>query len=143
MDKKIIDFISVHYIMTIATCSSNQPYCAIMFYAFLKNEGILAFMSHSETRHVQEALNQNKISGTIVLGTSDMSKQQGIQFSGIFFTPTKQVLSEAKKIYLHKFPVARFVKVPFWCIELTTVKMIDSRWGLGKKLIWKKQTQSI
>jgi hypothetical protein len=52
-DKKIIEFIKKHHVLTLATAEENQPWCSNCFYAYLEKENLFCFTSDEHTRHVQ------------------------------------------------------------------------------------------
>ncbi|MFC2138734.1 pyridoxamine 5'-phosphate oxidase family protein [Bacteroidota bacterium] len=138
LDKRIIEFIKKHHVLTMATSNENEPYCANCFYVYMKDENALVFSSDKTTKHIQDIEDQNLIAGSIVLETHVIGKIQGIQFQGIIKEPKGELLKKAKKEYLKRFPVSMLMKTTLWLTELTFVKFTDNRLGFGKKLIWKK-----
>ncbi|OQX96975.1 MAG: hypothetical protein B6I24_10285 [Bacteroidetes bacterium 4572_128] len=139
MDKKIIDFIKKHHVLTLATSNNNKSYCANCFYAFLEDENSFIFTSDKDTKHIQDALLQNFVSGSVVLETSIIGKIQGIQFTGILFSPEGDLKKKITKTYMRKYPFAKLMKTTLWVLKLNFVKMTDNRFGFGKKLIWKSK----
>ncbi len=136
--KKIIDFIKEHHVLTLATSKNNIPYCANCFYVYLKEENIFVFTSDNETKHVQDAIQNNTVAGSVVLETSIVGKIQGVQFQGKMFLPEGSIKKTANKKYMKKFPFAKLMKTQLWILELEFIKQTDNRLGFGKKLIWKK-----
>jgi len=137
-EKRIVDFIKKHHVLTLATKSENELWCANCFYVYDEEENSLIFTSDIDTRHVSEALKNNFVAGSIVLETSVIGKIQGIQFQGKFIKPEKEQLKMVKNKYLLRFPFATLMNTTIWIVELTYIKMTDNRLGFGKKLIWKK-----
>jgi len=137
-EKRIVDFIKKHHVLTLATKSENELWCANCFYVYDEEENSLIFTSDIDTRHVSEALKNNFVAGSIVLETSVIGKIQGIQFQGNFVKPENKKLKTAKTHYLLRFPFATLMNTTLWVVELTYIKMTDNRLGFGKKLIWKK-----
>jgi len=137
-EKRIVDFIKKHHVLTLATKSENELWCANCFYVYDEEENSLIFTSDIDTRHVSEALKNNFVAGSIVLETSVIGKTQGIQFQGKFIKPEKEQLKMVKNKYLLRFPFATLMNTTIWIVELTYIKMTDNRLGFGKKLIWKK-----
>jgi uncharacterized protein YhbP (UPF0306 family) len=137
-EKRIVDFIKKHHVLTLATKSENELWCANCFYAYLEEENCLIFTSDITTRHITEAIANPLVAGSIVLETSVVGKIQGIQFQGILSKPENKNLEKVKKRYLHRFPIATLMDTTLWSLELTLIKMTDNRLGFGKKLIWKK-----
>lgn len=137
-EKRIVDFIKKHHVLTLATKSGKELWCANCFYTYFEEENALIFTSDIDTRHVSEALKNNFVAGSIVLETSVIGKIQGIQFQGVFIKPENKKLKTAKTHYLLRFPFATLMNTTIWIVELTNIKMTDNRLGFGKKLIWKK-----
>lgn len=138
MDKKISAFILAQTALTIATSIDSIPYCATCFYAYIEKDNLLVFKSDTETKHISDALLNNKVAGSILMDKTEIGKIKGIQFNGIFFTPKEDHLKDAQKGYYFKFPYAAAMKGDLWAIELTSVKFTDNTLGFGKKIIWEK-----
>lgn len=136
MDKKILKFIKSNNILTMATCSEGQPYCANCFYAFDEKRNVLVFLSDDTTRHIEEALENNKVAGTINTKFTSIAKIQGIQFVGVFISPNETEERELYSIYYKKYPFAEAKPASVWGIKLEYVKMTDNTLGFGKKIIW-------
>jgi len=141
-DKRIVNFIRKHHVLTIATSSDNFPYCANCFYIYLENENLFAFTSDYSTRHITDLKDNKNVAGTVFLETGIIGKIQGIQFTGIISEPTGEVLNKIKFNYLKRFPVAVLMETIFWVVEPTYIKMTDNKFGIGKKLIWEKGIDS-
>lgn len=136
-EKRIVEFIKEHHVLTLATCTENSPWCANCFYIYLEEENCFVFTSDNETKHVQDVLANANVAGSVVLETNTVGKIQGIQFNGIMKKPEKLLASKAKKTYLKRFPFAVLMKTSLWVVQLNHIKMTDNRLGFGKKLIWK------
>lgn len=137
MERRIIDFITNNQVLTIATVVDSNPYCANCFYVFDESSNTLIFLSDKKTRHVQEATANHRIAGTIWDGETTVSDLRGIQFTGKFIVPDKQLTNDFYAIYYSKFPFAEKIPSPVWGIQLDWLKMTDNTLGFGKKLIWK------
>ncbi len=139
MEKSIQSFISAESQLTLCTVSLNAPYCASCFYAFMQVENFLIIKSDRSTQHIQNALENNAVAGTITPGTHKAGVVKGIQFTGKFLELNADLHAEAKKRYFLKHPLSIAMHGDFWAIELTTIKMIDSTLGFGKKLKWERE----
>jgi uncharacterized protein YhbP (UPF0306 family) len=139
IDKKITDFFKKHHVLTIATCTGNEPWCANCFYAYLEEENALVFTSGSDTRHGKEFDINPLVAGAVVLETNIIGKIQGIQFQGHVSEPEGELLASARRAYLMRFPFAALMDTQLWVVRLTLIKMTDNRLGFGKKLIWTLQ----
>ena len=136
IDKRIIDFIKRHHVLTLATVSSEgDPYCAACFYAYDKERNCLIFTSDNATRHAQEMLQNSKVAIGITLETRIVGKVQGVQICG-----TAKRGDEADKAqYIKRFPYAAVAPLNIWAIEPSFIKLTDNTLGFGKKLIWNSQ----
>jgi len=138
MEKRILDFMDEHHILTLAVSRENIPYCATCFYVYLPEKNIFVFTSDRDTRHIEDALlgNNFHVAGTIALETRMVGKIRGIQFTGTLLELTGETLKSAKSAYLKRFPVALLATLHLWAVEPDLIKMTDNRLGFGKKLIW-------
>ena len=138
MEENIIHYIEVNKVFTLATSVDDLPYCANCFYAFDVENKTLVFLSDSNTRHISEALINNKVGGTIQNGVTEVSKLQGIQFVGEFINPSVADQEIFYQIYYEKYPFAKDIPAPVWAVKLNWLKMTDNTLGFGKKLIWER-----
>ena len=144
VDKRIIEFINKHHVLTLATSKNNVPYCANCFYVYHKEKNMLVFTTDHETKHAQDALQQGAVAGSIVLETNVVGKIQGLQLQGKMYEPQDELLKEVKSRYLKRFPVAMLMKTHLWVVELQFLKFTDNRLGFGKKLFWgEEQSEKI
>ncbi|PIF06651.1 MAG: hypothetical protein CSA36_00685 [Draconibacterium sp.] len=137
-EKRIIDFIQEHHVLTLATCANNQPWCANCFYIYLEDENSFVFTSDEHTRHISEVAVNSLVAGSVVLETKTVGKIRGLQFSGKLERAEDKLLAKAKKAYLKRFPYAVLMKTTLWVLTVDYFKMTDNRLGFGKKLIWEK-----
>ncbi len=138
MEKRIRDFINNNKVLTMCTSVENMPYCASCFYAFDEINNLLIFSSENHTKHIQQAIANTKVSGTINTENKTIAKIQGIQFLGEFINPDEEQQKVFYRIYYNRFPFAKAKPAPIWAIELTWIKMTDNTLGFGKKLEWEK-----
>ncbi len=138
IEERIEKFIGSHRLLTLATTDEHLPFCCNIFYVFHPANGSFYFMSAAETKHIQDALKQPVVAGTIVSGDVSLAKIQGIQFTGRFFQPKEVEFEEAKRLYMKKFPVAHFITSSLWAIEPDFIKMTDNTLGFGKKILWSR-----
>ena len=138
IDKRIIDFIKAHHLLTLATTKDNIPYCANCFYVYDEKKNWLIFSSDKKTKHAQDYITTPNVAGSIALETKEVSKIQGVQFLGTILELKEEELKITKKQYLKAFPYARLMKLHLWTMQLTFIKMTHNRLGFGKKLLWEK-----
>lgn len=141
VDEKIIRFFRRHHVLTIATCNGNEPWCANCFYVYLPERNALVFTTDEKTRHGQEFRLNSLVAGSVVLETKVIGRIRGIQFQAIVSEPEGDVMDEARKVYLKRFPVAMLMETHLWLADLVYIKMTDNRFGFGKKLIWEEGTR--
>lgn len=136
IDKRIVDFIKRHHVLTLATISSEgEPYCAACFYAYDKERNRLIFTSDDATRHAQQMTQNAKVAIGITLETRIVGKVQGAQICGIAQRGDEQ----DKGSYIKRFPYAAVAPLNIWVVEPTFIKLTDNTLGFGKKLIWNSQ----
>jgi uncharacterized protein YhbP (UPF0306 family) len=136
VDKRIIDFIKRHHVLTLATASGEcEPYCAACFYAYDKERNRLIFTSDDSTYHAQQMLQNAKVAIGITLETRIVGKVQGVQICGI----AQRGDEKDKATYIKRFPYAAVAPLNLWVVEPTFIKFTDNTLGFGKKLIWNSQ----
>ena len=140
-DRRIVKFFKKHHVLTIATATGNEPWCANCFYVYMEDENALVFTTNKDTRHGREFLTNPCVAGSVVLETLIIGKIRGIQFQGIISELKGERLDKAKRAYLKRFPVAALIETHLWVVDLTYVKMTDNRLGFGKKLIWETESR--
>ena len=136
MDKAIVEFISEHHLLTLATSKDNVAYCCNVFYVFNQENNSLIFSSDTKTKHAQDFTANPNVAGTIALETKEISKIQGVQLLGKIKELKGNQLKIAKEQYVKAYPYARIMETHLWEMELTFAKMTHNRLGFGKKLIW-------
>ncbi len=138
MNEHIVAFLKEQSVVSIATTVNDEPYCASCYFAFEPNENLLVFKSDADTKHIEDALRNNHVAGTILPDKITKAKPKGVQFSGVFQKAEGTIGSIAKKAYLKKFPVAGIFRGDIWVIELTRIKFTDNTLIFGKKLLWER-----
>ena len=141
IETRIIKFFRKHHVLTVATSSEQEPWCANCFYVYLEEENAIVFTTDTDTRHGKEFLKNPLVAGSVVLETMRLGKIQGIQFQGVVSEPEGEMLSKAKWAYLKKFPPAVLMDTHLWMVKLTLIKMTDNRLGFGKKILWTHDTR--
>lgn len=143
VNERIIKFIEKNQVMTLATCDGAAPYCCSIFYVFHAEKCCFYLMSSADTKHIQHAMKHPLVAGTIVSGDTSIAKIQGIQFTGKIYQPNGDELSEAKKFYLKKFPMAHLFDSDLWAVEMDFIKMTDNTLGFGKKILWNRISENV
>lgn len=136
IDKRIVDFIKRHHVLTLATATSDGvPYCAACFYAYDKERNRLIFTSDDKTNHAQQMLQNANVAIGITLETRVVGKVQGVQICG----KVERGNEEDKRVYIKRFPYAALAPLNIWAVEPSFIKLTDNTLGFGKKLIWNNQ----
>lgn len=135
-DKRIVEFIRKHHVLTLATVFDNKPWCANCFYSYLENENVLVFTSGNETRHIAEIKANSVVAASIVLETRVVGKIQGLQIEGEVYKPDGEFADTIKYNYLKRFPFAILMDTTLWALKIKYLKFTDNRLGFGKKIIW-------
>jgi uncharacterized protein YhbP (UPF0306 family) len=136
IDKRIIEFIKRHHVLTLATVSAQgEPYCAACFYAYDKERNRLIFTSDDATRHAQDMLANATVAIGITLETRIVGRVQGAQICG----KAERGDESDKAVYIKRFPYAAVAPLNIWAVEPTFIKLTDNTLGFGKKLIWNNQ----
>ncbi|MFY7840266.1 MAG: pyridoxamine 5'-phosphate oxidase family protein [Lacibacter sp.] len=138
MPEQIVTFLNEQTVVTIATSVNGQPYCASCYFAYVPGDNLLEFKSDSDTRHIEEALQNNQVGGTVLPDNVTKVKPKGVQFTGIFSKAEGSVGDKAKKAYLKKYPVAGIFRGDIWIIELSKIKFTDNTLVFGKKTLWER-----
>lgn len=137
LDKRIQKFIKKHHVLNLSTYADGEISTCSCFYAFNVENMQLVITSDIKTKHIQQALTNPNVSGTIVLETKIVGKIQGVQFSGKLLKLDDIQNLNTRKVYFKKFPFAVLMKTSLWAISLTHIKFTDNRLGFGKKIFWK------
>ena len=95
IDKRIIEFLNEHHVLTLATSVNDQPWTANCFYVYLESENMLVFTSDKTTRHIKDVQENSKVAGSVVLETNVIGKIRGIQFTGTMSEPKEELLKKA------------------------------------------------
>lgn len=138
MDAGIEKFLESQTVLSLATSVNDRPYCASCYYAFVPVSNLLVFKSDIDTQHIEDALANNQVAGTILPDNLEKNKIQGIQFSGIFRKPEGGAHDIALKKYLLKYPVATLFRGNIWVIELSRIKFTDNTLPEGRKILWER-----
>ena len=153
MEQRIIRFLRHHHVLTLSTISSEGPWTAHCFYAFMPEQQALVFTSDLATRHGREMLANPNVSVGIALETKAIGLIRGVQLTGraIYLEPTPvrgvtpaqagapsltTNLPDCSAAYLRRFPFAIATKLDLWILYIDYLKMTDNRLGFGKKLQW-------
>lgn len=138
MDKRLETFLAGQSVLTLAKAVDNQPHCAPCYYAYIPKEHLLVFKSDLDTQHIENALQNHRVAGSILPDKLEKMRTIGVQFTGRFLLPEGLLKSMAENAYLAKFPFATLFRGKIWVIELEKVKFTDNTPVIGKKILWER-----
>jgi hypothetical protein len=133
MIEKIKEILSEEKVLALCVSNNNEPYCANSFYAIDFANLRLIIIGDKTTKHLQIALQNNKVAGTIYRVKGAMHTE-GLQFTGNIFKTSEK---NDKELYFKRFPFARMAKTDFWVIEIKYIKCSLFNKGISKKFEWK------
>ncbi|MDD2735692.1 MAG: pyridoxamine 5'-phosphate oxidase family protein [Desulfuromonadaceae bacterium] len=140
-------YLHAHHVANLATCSSEGPWAAAVFYV---NDGCtLYFLSSPASRHCLNLSQNPRVGVTIQEDYSDWLEIKGVQIEGIASEISGIEEEKARKLYGQKFPVVGMLaqapavivkalaKVRWYRIEPHRIYFIDNSLGLGNRDIIK------
>lgn len=134
--KKIVNFISQHHVLSLATSFENELSVCSLFYSYIQEKNIFIIASSKDTKHIQHIVKNPKIAGNILLETKRVGEIKGLQFIG---KCTEVQDKHSKLSYFKDFPYALALNPTLWQIEIDSFKLTDNSFGFGKKLIWQNE----
>jgi uncharacterized protein YhbP (UPF0306 family) len=146
LKRQILSYMESHNTMTLATCRSDAPWAATVFYA---SDGLkLYFFSAPDSRHCQNLAANPRVAVTIQEDYRDWQKIKGIQLEGRVAQVDSLIeKGKAMAVYARKYPEVMkifvnpasgalyqaFLKVRFYCVAPERVLYIDNEQGFGKR----------
>lgn len=137
--KRIWSFVDDQTVLNFATSSNDIPWCASCYYAFDKKFKLLIFKTDMDSQHMQEAMAQLHVAGTILPDKAKKGIVKGIQYQGKMVVDNDELMERGKKKYYKKFPFARAMDGSIVVIKLSLAKLTDNKLGFGKRLLWKSE----
>ncbi len=146
LKQQVLDYLSSHNTMTLATCGGQAPWAATVFYA---NDDLrLYFFSSPESRHCQNLSADARVALTIQEDYKDWRMIKGIQLEGkVEMVDSVVEKTKALVVYARKYPEIiklftdprsgvyhkAFLKVKFYAVEPERLFFIDNEQGFGKR----------
>lgn len=146
LEQQIHDYLQSHNTMTLATCASDIPWAATVFYASDRLD--LYFFSAPDARHSVNLSGNPRVAVTIQEDYKDWRTIKGIQLEGKVML-VDGVLAKAKAlaVYARKYADViklftdpssgifhkAFLKVKFYRVVPEKVFFIDNEQGFGKR----------
>jgi uncharacterized protein len=146
LKQRVLDYLSNHNTMTLATCGGGDPWAATVFYA--NNDLRLYFFSAPESRHCQNLSAHPRVAVTIQEDYKDWRAIKGVQLEGkVDLVESVGEKAKALAVYGRKYPdVIRlftdprsgvyhraFLKVRFYSVLPERLFFVDNEQGFGKR----------
>ena len=146
LKQQILSYLGSHNTMTLATCASDIPWAATVFYA--SDDLKLYFFSVPDSRHCQNLRANPRVAVTIQEDYKNWQEIKGIQLEGrIALVDSMTEKAKAMAVYARKYPEVikrfadptsgvfyqAFLKVKFYCVTPEKVFYIDNAEGFGKR----------
>ena len=140
MREQALAYLAAHNVMTLATCGSEGPWSAAVFYA--SEEFTLYFVSSPASRHARELARDERVAAAIHEDYRDWRAIQGIQLAGRVERLEGESREAALACYRGKFPFLESVSGPVLaalgraaCYRLTPSELhfIDNAAGFGAR----------
>lgn len=107
---EVLDYLTDHNVMTLATHGPRGPWAAAVFYV---NTGFtLTFLSSPRSRHAEDLSADPSCAATIHEDYNDWTEIKGIQIEGRVGVLSGSERIEAARRYAEKFPVTRLASAP-------------------------------
>lgn len=127
MNEKIKTFLRDNSLLCWAMQDDDGVYCANAFYAFDEDNLSLIIASHTDTRHIELA-NINPRVSVNVAKFGNIAALKGIQIKALF-----QKASKAQSnLYYARFPFAKLRGGVCFALQIRYAKLTDN--ALGKKI---------
>jgi uncharacterized protein YhbP (UPF0306 family) len=139
LPESIIEFISSHHVLSLATVDSEGLWSANCFYAVDAEQARLVILSSTNTRHGAAMLANPHISGTISGQPKNIRDIRGIQFSATALRLESMARHQALRLYTQRHPLAKLKSTDTWSLELQQVKFTDNFSIFGHKTHWNRQ----
>lgn len=138
---RLKSFLAVHTTLTLATVAEDgRPQAAPLFYA-VADDLTMVFISEKKARHSQNIARQGRVAATIYSDGQEWRSITGLQLEGICTELSGQAARIAQTIYTARYPFIErnkllklmFLKVTFYQIRPTWLRLIDNTQGFGHK----------
>ena len=143
MNEAITRFLEEQTCATICCLDEDgSPYCFSCYYVFNNEKDVLYFKSSPEAYHSALLKNKAGIAGTVLPDKLNKLITRGVQLQGEVLQHLHPMAKDAYWTYHKKYPMALSIKGEVFTIQLTDIKLMDSKLGFGKKINWKRREQA-
>lgn len=146
----IKEYLVAHNTVTLASCSTNGPWAAAVFFVSDANL-TLYFKSDPKTRHMRDILDDPRVAATVQDDGQAWQSIRGLQLLGTCRGVDADDASRVNDLYLEKFPfldaltddssdkderilAERVRKTPFYQLCPRWIRLIDNTGGFGHKI---------
>ncbi len=146
LKQQVVEYLKSHNTMTLATCVTDVPWAATVFFA--SDDLKLYFFSAPESRHCQNLAANQRVAVTIQEDYKDWRQIKGIQLEGrVELVDGVLAKAKAMAVYAIKYPDViklftdptsgvfhrAFLKVKFYRVVPEKLFFIDNEQGFGKR----------
>ena len=139
LERKAINYLAAHNVVTLATQGANGLWAAAVFY--VNDRFDLYFLSAGHTRHAQNIAANAAVAATVQEDYKDWPDIKGIQLSGDVERLSGARQEKAIALYLEKYPFVAnsaelrpaLPRVNWYRLRPHCLYMIDNRLGLGHR----------
>ena len=141
--ERVQAYLAAHHVLTLATCGTDGPWAAAVFYA---HEGwTLYFLSIPASRHARNIAHSARVSAAIQENYSDWREIKGVQLEGTATRLSGGEEERVRSLYAAKFPflgqqadaaaaiVAALKKVGWYRLSPQRVYFIDNSVAFGHR----------
>jgi len=138
---RLREFLAGHTTLTLATVAADgQPQAAPLFYAETDDLALI-FISEKKARHSQNIAREGRVAATIYADGPQWQSIKGLQLEGNCTELSGQPARTAQAVYTARYPFINhnkllklmFLKVTFYQIRPTWLRLIDNSLGFGHK----------
>ncbi|MFN8456943.1 MAG: pyridoxamine 5'-phosphate oxidase family protein [Anaerolineae bacterium] len=138
---RIQQILAAHTTLTLATLAEDgHPQAAALFFAEMEDLSLI-FISEQRVHHSQNVTRDSRVAATIYADGQEWQSIRGIQLEGTCTLLAGEAATEARAVYLAKYPfiaenkllLAMLERVSFYKIVPTWIRLIDNTQGFGYK----------
>lgn len=135
MDKKIKDFLASKHLLALSVIENDGTYSASCYYAFCEKNLSLCFKSDENSKHIQFAKKNKKVSAIITKDSKNLALLQGAQIQAFF----REANVLEKDLYYKRFPFAKLGSGSVFALDICFAKYTNNKLLLKEKLTYKKE----
>lgn len=142
-DRRALDYLRSHHVMTLATQGADGPWAASVFYA--ADGFTLYFLSSPTSRHSANVASNPRVAVTVQEDYADWPQIKGVQAEGVVAELSRDEEALARRLYGEKFTiVGKLAQAPAVIVQAMTkvrwyrfvpdrLYFIDNAAGFGQR----------